>query len=517
MTDTLSESKKELLGRLLRGVSHHAGRKQEIPRRSAEIDVPMSYSQEQIWVHSQFSTKLPLYNEPVTIHRIGPLDRVALERAFTEIIRRHEAWRTTFGWSGGELVQRVQPAPTHIAIPCIDLSGVPAETQEEAALEIAKADALAPFDLATGPMYHLHLIRFSEQCHRLYLSLHHIIFDGVSLSRIFLPELQILYEAFSQNMPSPLAELELQYADYALWQRRWVEEIAAQQLAYWQAKLKGVERRDILRPDHPRPATQSYRGGMVKLALDLATSNALKEVSQRLNATLFMILLATFNILIWSRSGEEDLILGIVSAGRNRSELEGLLGCFLNTVMLRTDLSGGPTFPEVVQQCKDDLLNTLANDGLPFALLVKELSGERDASRHPLFQVLFSIEPPLTPLKPGWKFTQTDVETGCAKFDLHLELDDLPAGIEGRFVYNADLFDRSTIEKMVADWRHIVSQVIADPTRRISQLAPDFRDTRTTVSRGRAEASATVSLPQPARLLQSVRRLFSSREKPSAA
>lgn len=509
MPETLSESKKELLERLRRGLALPAGRKQEIVRRSAEIDAPMSYAQQQIWLHSQFSTALPIYNEPVTVHRTGALDRFVLERAFTEIVRRHESWRTTFGWNGGELVQHVQPAPDHITIPFVDLSGVPEEAREEAALRIAKADALASFDLAAGPMYRPRLVRISQDSHRLYLSLHHIIFDGVSMYRAFLPELQTLYECFSQDTPSLLTDLPLQYSDYALWHRRQVEEIAPHQLAYWQGKLGGVIRRDALKTDHPRPAIQSYRGGMVKFSLDPETSRAVREVSQRLDVTRFMALLTAFFILIRARSGEEDLIIGTTSAGRNRSELEGMLGCFLNTIMLRMDLSGDPSFLELAQQCKDELLGALANDGLPFTLLVKELAWERDSSRHPLFQVLFSMEPPLVPLKPGWNYSQMDVETGCAKFDLHLELDEFPTGIGGRFIYNTDLFDRSTIEEMIEDWRAIVSQSVADPSRRISQLLPDSYAVRKTALPEGMAASTSGLLSQPARLLDSVRRLFS--------
>jgi non-ribosomal peptide synthetase component F len=224
-----------------------------------------------------------------------------------------------------------------------------------------------------------------------------------------------------------------------------------------------------------------------------------------------MTLLATFYMLIWSRSREEDLVIGVTSAGRGRSELEGMLGCFLNTVLLRTGVSGELTFAELVARCKDELFGALANDGLPFSLVVKELSGERDGSRHPLFQLLFSFEPPLAPLKPGWKFTRMDVETGSAKFDLHLELDEFPQGVEGRFIYNADLFDRSTIEQMGADWVGIVSEVVATPSRRISELVPSPRPQRQTLESRTEVAAAALPSQRSVGLLKSVRKLFSTR------
>ena len=473
MPATLSDSRKELLEKLLRGGAISDARPQRIVRRSPVSEVPVSYGQQQIWLHSQFSPNLQIYNEPVTVHRLGSFDRGAFERAFTEIVRRHEAWRTTFGWNGPELTQRIQPPPDHIEIPYMDVSAFPAEAREEAALKMATVDALAPYDLAVGPMYRPRLIRFSEEEHRLYLGLHHIIFDGVSLYRVFLPELQTLYDAFSQGKPSPLQDLPLQYADYAVWHRRWVEEIAPEQLAYWREKLKGVVRRDSLPTNHPRTAAQSFRGAMETLALDGDVSAALKSLGRHSGFTVFMTLLATFHLLIWAYTREEDLIIGSTSAGRNRSETDNMLGFFLNTIVLRADMSGDPTFLELMRRAKEDLLNSLANDGIPFERLVSELAPQRDGGKNPFFQVLFSMEPPIAPLQPNWKFTQMDIETGAAKFDLHLELDERHDGIIGRFIYNSDLFERETIKRMLSRWRNIVHNVVSDPAKRISELAVD--------------------------------------------
>jgi len=495
MSATLSQSRKELLDKLVRGRATAGAAQRGILRRPDRSEAPISYGQQQVWLHSQYSSEVQLYNEPVTVHRYGPFDRLAMEMAFTEIIRRHEAWRTTFGWKRSMLMQRIMPPPDHIDIPFMDVSTLPVESREESAFRIAEADALAPFDLEAGPMYRPRLIRFSDEEHRLYLALHHIIFDGVSLYRVFLPELQALYAAHSERKPFPLQPLSLQYGDYALWHRQWVEEITPVQMAYWRKKLQGVERRDIIRPDRPRGETQSFRGAMETLALDLQTTQDLKDLSQRAGATLFMTLLAAFHALLWVYSREEDLVTGGTSAGRYRTETENMLGFFLNTIVLRTDVSGDPTFLELIVRGKEELISSLDNDGIPFENLVKELAPHRDGGVNPFFQASFSFEPPLAPLQPNWKFTQMDIETGAAKFDLHLELDERRDGIIGRFIYSVERFDRQTIRGILETWRAIVSKVVHNPTVRLSELEVTLADARQTSSEALSYVAAAV--PEP--------------------
>ncbi len=513
MTSTLSESRQELLARLIRGGGKSAATSRAIGRQPRDVEVPISYGQQQIWLHSQYGANVPIYNEMITISYLGTLDRIAFEKAFTEIIRRHEAWRTTFNWKGGELVQRIQHAPEHIEIPFFDVADVPAQTREETVLQIARADALVPYDLTAGPLYRPRLFRFSEEEHRLFLGLHHIIFDGVSLYGILLPELQVLYEAFSQNLPSPLPELPLQYADYAVWHRRWVDEIAPAQLEYWRAKLNGTADRDILPLDHPRTGVQSYRGATELLALDAALSDALKDLSHRSGMTLFMTLLATFHLLMWAYTRQDDLVIGCTSSGRSRSETNQMLGFFLNTVALRTDLSGDPTFLELMQRGRDELISSLDNDGVPFEHLVRTLCIQRDKGRHPFFQVLFAFQPPLAPLKPNWKFSQMDIDLGVTKFDLHVELDERQEGIIGRFMYNADLFDRQTIVGMLESWREVVRRAVEDPSRRISQLALELPEQRRLpAEKGLIPKTPVASAGAESKgLLRSLQRLIRSR------
>jgi surfactin family lipopeptide synthetase A len=509
MPKTLSDSKKELLDRLLRGRNLAASASvHEIPRRPEGSDIPMSYGQEQLWIHSQIAIELPIYNDPITIYRYGPMDRSALERALTEIVRRHESWRTTFGWKNGELMQFVQPPPGRVEIPFVDLSAVPEDFRDEAARKLALEDAQVPFNLETGPTFRGRLVCISENEHRLYLALHHIIFDGLSLYKVFVSELQALYEAFSLGLSSPLPDLPLQYADYAVWQRRWVDEIAPRQLAYWRDKLAGAAQHDVLKTDNPRAEMQSYRGAMVKVALDPDTSAALKEIDQGLNVTLFTSLLATFYILLLSQSNEKDLTIATTSAGRHYSDLEGLMGYFLDTLVLRVSLADDPSFADLAMQCKEVLLGALANDGIPFSMLVKELVRRRDMSRHPFFQVMFSLEPPLASLGPAWKFARMDIHNGSTKFDINLELDDTPHGIEGRLVYNRDLFTQRSIERMVGDWYAIVAEVVADPSRRVSEVAAVVKSRK---EPGPArEAADPVEAPQESKgFAKAVRQLFS--------
>jgi surfactin family lipopeptide synthetase A len=473
----LSESRKELLGKILRGTVAADSRPQGIVRRSLS-EAPVSYGQQQIWLHSQVSAPTPIYNEMVTIRYAGRLDRAAFEKAFSEVIRRHEAWRTTFVWRGAELVQCIQPPPGHIEIPCIDVSTLPADTREQTALQAVKKVALDPYDLAVGPMYRPRLVTYSEEDHRLYLGLHHIIFDGVSLYGVLMPELQMLYEAFSNGRPSPLAQLSLQYPDYAGWHREWVKSIAPQQLEYWRSKLQGMHDRETLPTDHPRQEAQSYRGATELLALSIEKSNGLKDLSQRQGTTLFMTLLASFYALLWVYTGEDDIIAGCTSSGRSRSETESMLGFFLNTIALRINLSGDPSFLTVMERAKDELLSSLDNDGIPFEFLVEKLCEQMGRTKHPFFQTLFAFQPPLAALEPNWKFSQMDIDLGVTKFDLHLELDERPEGIIGRFMYNADLFDRGTIQEMVGVWQAIVAKVVTDASVPLSQLVPDLKRRR---------------------------------------
>jgi surfactin family lipopeptide synthetase A len=444
-----------------------------IPHLAEGNVAPLSFAQEQIWLHAQLVPGIPIYNEPVTIHRHGPLDVQALERALTEIVRRHESWRTGFGLDNGEPVQIIQPA-TPVMLPVVDLSQMPASERESEARRLAREDALRPLDLTQAPLFHALLVRFSDTEHRLFLTLHHIIFDGYSIYRVLLPELAALYSAFSEGKEPELDELSVQHSDFARWEREWLSRNGrlSSQLAYWRKQLSGNLSVAQLPYDLARPAVQSYRGGIQAVALCKDLADSLKLLSRHEGATLFMTLLAGFAALLHRYSSQDDVLIGTVSSGRKRSELEGLLGYFLNPVVLRSDISGDPTFRELLRRTRDVTLDALSNDDAPFTQVVNAVHPNRSLSFNPLFQVLFTLEPPLPETQDGWRvmLTQSEVDTGISKFDLCLELDDRPSGIVGRFKYSTDLFEAETIARMAEHFTTLLHGMAANPEQRISEL-----------------------------------------------
>jgi len=443
------------------------------PQPSKENTAPLSFAQQQVWLHAQLVPGIPIYNEPVTIRHHGSLDVAALERALTEIIRRHEAWRTTFALADGEPVQIVQPA-TMVFLPVVDLSDLPETRKEESARQLAHEDALRPFDLSVGPLLRALLIKLSNHEHRIFLTLHHIIFDGYSIYRVFLPELATLYAAFSQGQDCTLPGPVIQYSDFALGEREhWSRNgHLPKQLAYWRRQLGGNLPVLPLPSDYPRPAVQSFRGATQPVAFSRDLADALKLLSRREGATLFMTLLTAFAVLLHRYSSSEDVVIGTVSSGRKRTEFERLLGYFLNPVVLRNDLSGNPTFRELLHRTRNLTLDALSNDDAPFTQVVNALHPNRSLSFNPLFQVLLTLEPPLPETQDGWTvaLTQSEVDTGFIKFDLCLELDDRPNGIVGRFKYSTDLFSAGTVSRMAGHLTTLLHGIAADPNRPISEL-----------------------------------------------
>jgi len=474
-TAGLSDARRTLLQRYLRGGAARSGAKSAaIPKRNGSDPIPLSYSQQQMWLHSQIAGAYLIYNEPITIHRHGALDVSALERSFAEIVRRHEAWRTTFEWEGDQVVQIVRPAPARIEIPFVDLRTNPEREQE--ALRLATEDARQPFDLARGPMYRLLLVRLADAEYRFFLTLHHIIFDGVSLYRVLVPELLASYDAFVKNESPALPPLPIQYADYAAWQRDSIKEIAPEHLSYCQTVCDDLPVLE-LRTDHPRPATQTYAGAMEIFEISAATTTALKTLSQEQGATLFMTMTAAFMTLLHGDTGQEDIAVGGVSSGRNHEQTLGLLGCFLNTVPIRCTFSRTLPFTDLLARVRNATLGALSHDEVPFELLVQKLTRKRDASRAPLVQALIVVEPPLEQLKEGWAFTHMDVDPGTVKFDLQLGLDDRAEGFKGQLIYNTDLFERETIQVLKSRWLELLDRISAAPTQSMRDLtAAVWRD-----------------------------------------
>ena len=470
-TPELSEARRTLLQKYLRGeLPQPVSAAGVISRRIMDSPAPLSFGQQQMWLLDQLTPDSPVYSECVTVHLPGPLDVAALEQSFNEIIRRHEAWRTSFPLVDGQPIQLIH-SPSTLALPVVDLRYLPEAEREAEALRLATEDARIPFDLARGPLLRATLVQLGDAEHRLFLTLHQSIFDGVSLYQVFLPELRTLYEAFSCGKPSPLPDLLIQYADFAVWQRQWLQEgVLADQLAYWKHRLMGAPAVMELPTDRPRPPVQSYRGAMRPFVLTKRLTDAIKALSRQEGATLFIVLLAAFNTLLYRYTGQDDLLIAMSTAGRKLLETQGLMGYFLNTPVLRTDLSGNPTFRELLVRVREVISSAFAHEDVPFEYLVKELRPERNLSHNALYQVMLILEPPLPVLPSGWTLTQMDVETETAKLDLTLELDDRPEGLNGRFEYSTDLFDAGTIDRMVGHWQVLLEGIVADPGRRLSEL-----------------------------------------------
>jgi len=470
MAPEYSEAKQKLLEKYLRGELGVRPETRQIPRRKPGERIPLSHAQEQVWLHSQLAPDLPLYNEPVTIHYSGTLNVSALEQSFNEILRRHEAWRTAFKVVDGEAVQEVQENLS-ISLPVIDLSGFPREQRDEAARLIATADARVPLDLGQVPLFRAKLIRLSDSEHRLYLTLSHIIFDGVAIYRVFLLELSTLYEAYARGDPSPLAELQIQYPDYACWERRTVtRESLAKEIEYWREQLDGSLPEVYLPTDHSNTHPRTFRGSMFPFKLRFPLTAALRAFCRREGVSIFHVLLASFAALLQRYSGEDRIPIGTVTAGRNRRETEHLLGYFLNTVVVPADFSTNPSFRELVQRARNWSLAALDHDRVPFEYLVRELKIQREPSRNPLFQALFSLDPPLPDIDPSWRLTQMDVDIGTTRYDLYLELNERTDQLLARFHYSTDLFERETVARMALHWKTLMRGGIENPEQRLSDL-----------------------------------------------
>jgi amino acid adenylation domain-containing protein len=460
-----SENRQELIEKYLLSMMQGS----RITSRTGSNPAPVSFQQQQIWVHCQMAPEVPVYNELVTIYRKGPLDVAVLKRCLAEIIRRHEAWRTTFDIVDGSPVQVVH-APAEVDLQVMDLRTCPKSEREGQALRLATEQIRKPFDLSRGPLVRTLLLQLDDEDFQLCVSLHHIVFDGVSIYRVLLPELVALYNSFSTGQAPKLPDLPIQYTDFATWQQQALPQTIASQMKYWRSQLSGDLPVLQLPTDRPRPAVQSFRGATQQLQLSRELSDALRSYSRREGATVFMVLLAAFATLLHRYTAQEDMIIGSVSAGRKQAELEGLLGCFQNPIALRISLAGSPTFQQLLRRVKEATVSALSNDDVPFASLVNELQPGRDLSRSPLLQVLISLAPTRAVVDPGWDLNQMTVNSGAAKFDLDLELDDRLEGIHGRLVYNTDLFDAATVARIAGHWQRLLEAVVETSDLPIGQL-----------------------------------------------
>lgn len=432
--------------------------------------VPASFAQQRLWFLDQLDPGSPMYNVPAAVRLIGTLDQAALKQAFNELVRRHEVLRTTFASEGGLPVQVIARALA-IALPVEDLSGLPESEREAEARRRAVEESWQPFHLAVGPLFRARLFKLGPEDHLVTVVTHHTVSDGWSIG-VLIMETGRLYDAFARGEPSPLPDLPVQYADYAIWQRGWLQgEILEAQLAFWRETLSGVPALE-LPGDRPRPAVPSGRGGQRSRDWPKPVADALKALGRSEGATLFMTLLAGFETVLHRHGGQVDFAVGTPIAGRTTSQTEGMIGFFANTLPLRADLKGDPSFRELVRRVKTAALGAYARQDVPFDLLVNELLPHRDASRPPLFQVMLVLQnAPLPALQsPGLEMTPLEVESVTAKFDLTLSVVESADGLRAALEYNADLFDPTTADRLLGHLQTLLASAAAEPDAPVSSL-----------------------------------------------
>ncbi len=474
MLRTLSEAKRKLLESYVQGdrTPTFLG-PPPITSRRFDGPAPLSLSQEQLLLRERSAPDIPpLYNECITLRMSGPLDVRVLERSLTEIIRRHEIWRTSYETRNGRTVQIVHPAPTELRLPVMDLRGLPAAKQEmEVQHDISEA-VRQRFDLTNGPMLRARLVTLGPSEHRLYLIAHLSIVDGVSVYQVFPSELAALYSGYTSTHPSPLPSPAIQFGDYASWQRQWLQggELD-KQVASWRKQLAGEIPALRWPMERCRLRKQTFRGAIRPFVLSPTVSKAVKELSRRGAVTLFMTLLAAFVALLHCYTQQDEIVVGTLSpAGRKRSEVARLLGYFLNPVALRFDLTSDPTFRNLLRQTQRLTLEAISNDDVPIESLAQELKPKHDLSYNPFFSVAISLQPPMPPLDLEWTVTSMDIEGSGSPWDLYIAFIDRPEQMMGRVQYNPDLFEYGTICRMLRHYQRLLESVCASPGKRLTEL-----------------------------------------------
>ena len=435
--------------------------------------LPLSFAQQRMWLLHELDPDTPTYNDHLAVRFTGRLNIEVLERSFAEVIRRHETLRTSFQVVDGQPVQ-VIAEQVPFALPVLDLRHYPENEREIQERNLCFSEVAKPFDLARGPVMRTRLLQVADAEYVLIIVLPHIIFDGWSRG-ILVQELTALYEAYLSGRPSPLAELPIQYADFACWQREWLQgEVLDKQVAYWREQLGGELPTLDLPADHPRPAVQSYRGANLTCGISKNVKDSLEELGRKQQSTLFIMLLAAFQALLHRYTGQEDLVIGVPTANRTRSETERLIGAFVNTLALRVNLSSDLPFQELLSRTRKVALEAQAYQDVPFEKLVELLSPQRDLSRTPLFQVMFVLQNvPMPKVQmPGVNLSHVSLHSGAAQFDLTLFIFDGPEGsLIASVDYNTDLFEAERILRMLSHFQVLLEGIVADPEQRLANLS----------------------------------------------
>ena len=470
-TVDLAARKRELVARLLQKQGHDPSA-EAIPRLGGTT-APLSFAQQRLWFLERLLPGNPLYNISGAIRLEGALDRAALERSLGQILVRHEVLRTTLLEVDGEPRRQLAP-PEPVCLSPTSLESLPESARAQEVVRRAREEAALPFDLRLGPLYRFQLLGLGPQQHVLLFTLHHVVADGWSVG-VFLRELGLLYGAFHAGRPSPLPPLPLQYGDFAAWQRGSLEGPARdEQLEYWRRHLAGAPAALDLPTDHPRSPVPSLRGARVERPLAASLGDGLRALGRGEHASLYMVLLAGFQILLHRYSGQPRVVVGVPSSGRTRTELEGLIGLFVNTLVMQADLTADPTILELVRQVRRSALGADAHQDLPFEQLVEELRPDRDTSRTPLFQAAFAFQQPQMAGfdlgDSGLRVRPVGIESDVAKFELTFYLTDSPRGLTAAAEYATDLFEPATVARMLEHYERVLEGMVSRPEARVSEL-----------------------------------------------
>jgi hypothetical protein len=473
MADTariLSTKQRQLLEARLKE-KRERSRVPTIPRREGSGALPLSFAQERFWVLDQLDPGGAEYNIPLCLRLKGPLDAGILKECLNRIVARHESLRTRFFTEDGRPRQSIS-SPTPLELPLLDATTFSEARREAEVMRLCVAEVSRPFELRQGPLLRAKLLRLGQEDHILAVTMHHIASDEWSVG-VLLRELKTLYQALCRGTPSPLAELPLQYADYAIWQRDWLSgEVLERQLDYWKNQLEGAPFLLELPADRPRPTTQSHCGGVVVRKFSKDLLHALIGLSRQEGASLFMTLMAAFQTLLHRYTGLDDILVGSAIAGRNRAELESLIGFFVNTLVFRGDMSGNPSFRELLGRTREVALEAYAHQDLPFEKLVAALRPERNLGHLPLIQVMLVLQnvPVETANLHGLEVSTVQLPAESTQFDLTFEVRERAESLEVLAEFSTDLFDELRITRMLGHYQVLLEGIVGNPDRRLAEL-----------------------------------------------
>ena len=464
-------SQEALLSLLLEAEGVRVAPPQIIGRSARPAQLPLSFAQQRLWFLDRLEPENAAYHIAIAFQLEGQLDGASLQKSLDALVRRHEVLRTNFIAREGQPVQQIAPLP-RVNVALVDLQYLAVKNRDADVQRLLTAESRKPFALARDALLRVLLVKLGETTHILLATMHHIIADGWSI-HILIRELSLLYQAFLAGHAIPLPELPIQYVDFAVWQREWLQgAVFETQLTYWQRQLAGIPALSTFPPDRPRPAVQTYQGRTVRFEIPAELTRRLKTLSQHAEATLFSTLLAAFATLLGRYSGQEDLVIGTPVANRTYQELEPLIGFFVNTLALRIELSGNPTFRELLRQVRHVTLAAQDHQAVPFEKLVEALHPERNRSYAPVFQVMFALQnvPPAVLALPGVTAQPVALETGTAKFDVTLLLTETERGLAGTLEYSTELFEAATMSRLAGHYQRLLEGIAANPQQRLAAL-----------------------------------------------